>query len=531
MMHESHAPAPRCLRPRGFARARSGVPIPTGALAAAAALACSTLALAQKAAEPSAVPPHAQSAPAATAQAGGPTAPPAPTPPADPLLFKEGPWTIKVGIFAGTQVAVESNGFWGLSDVFAPSANYSRDRLWDESWFVPSVRVTYTASESLDFYAGLGIAATGNLGRDVFEQGNSGRVSLENAFGGVRLADAASDFSLDLSGGQQPYRYGTGMLIDLGAQNGNQRGAALVSPRRAWEYTGVARLTFGQFAADVFLLNYNEIGSNDPDTTLAGGKIEYRFEKSRADSFVGVGYVNAFDSTMPYIRAPLTIINDGRDGTETINPYLRIRPAGEALPGLYAALEGAYQWNDSIDLSAYAISAEVGHQWEGVALRPKLSYAFRLFSGDDPKTATLERFDPLFYDGSVHAFASGSNAALAFYNTNVQTHRLELSLTLSEADFLTLSYWRVDAAEIDSPLQFGQAGRLQFIDGKPALVSGVPSQHLSDDFYVEYVRALTANAYLTLGVGVSFPGDGLEGAAGRNLDPWAGGLVNLSFSF
>ena len=467
----------------------------------------------------------------ATQAPADPAAPPAASPQVDPLRFEHGPWTVKFGLFAGSQLVGENNAFWGLSDVFAPSANYSRNRVWDEAWLVPSVRVTYSGIDSIDLYAGLGLAATGNLGRDVFEQGNSGRVSLEGAYGGVVLKDAGLGFTLDLSGGQQTYRYGSGMLIDLGAQNGNQRGAALVSPRRAWEYTGIARFTAGRISADVFLLDYNEIGASDPDTTLAGGTFEYRFADASADAFVGVGYINAFESTMPYIRAPLTIIDDGRRDTQTINPYLRVKPLSDALPGLYAAIEGAYQWNDRIDLSAHAFSAEIGHQWEGAAMRPKLSYAYRIFSGDDPGTATLERFDPLFYDGGVHAFASGSNAALTFYNTNVATHRVSLNLALTPADYVTLSYWHVQAAETNSPLQFGQGGRLQFIDGQPVLVSGVPTDHLSDDIYLEYVRALTPNAYLTLGVGVSFPGSGLEAAAGRSLDPWAGGLVNLSFNF
>lgn len=464
-------------------------------------------------------------------------APPEPEPPAppldagDPLLFKQGPWTLKLDIFAGSQVAAESNSFWDLSEVFAPTADYSVDRVWDEVWFVPTLRAWYAASDSLEFYAGLGFAATGNIGRDVFDQGNAGRVSLENAYGGFRLTDAASGFTLDISGGQQEYSYGSGMLIYLGAQNGAQRGATLVSPRRSWQYTGVARLTADRLSADFFVLDYNAFGPTDPTTTLAGGKLEYRLSEKTNNSFLGMGYLYAFESTMPYVSAPVSIIENGRQDTQTVNPYLRLQPFEETLPGLYAALEGAYQWNDRIDLSSYAFSAEVGYQWTSSPLMPKLSYAYREFSGDDPNTAALERFDPLFYDGGVHAFASGSNAALAFYNTNVSSHRLSLSMTLTPADFLTLSYWRVDAAEENSPLQFGQGGRIEYIDGQPVLVSGVPTTHLSDDFYLEFVRALSPNAYLTFGVGVSFPGEGLEGAAGQPLDPWAGGLVNLTFQF
>lgn len=457
-----------------------------------------------------------------------PEAPPAPT---DPLLFREGAWTIKVGLFAGSQLVLEDNAFWGLSEVFAPTADYSKDRVWNEVWLIPSVRVDYQAARSLSLYAGLAPAATGTLGRDLFDQGEEGEVSLENAFGGIRLGGATSPVSLDLSGGQQPYRLGSGFLLDLGAQNGNRRGALLVAPRRSWEYSGIARLTAGRLGADAFLLNYNEITTADPDTSLWGGKLEYRLSETGGDEHIGIAYIQAYDSTMPYIRAPLTIIENGREGTQTINPYLRLRPLRGSAPGLTTALEGAYQWNNRINLSAYAISAEVSHQWDDAPLRPRISYAFRQYSGDNPATPVLERFDPLFYDGGVYAFASGSNAALTFYNTNVRSHRLSLNLSLTPQDLLTLSYWRVEAAQLNSPLQFGQGGRIVLVGGLPALVSGVPNQHLSDDLYLEYVRMLSANAYLTFGAGVSFPGEGLVMAAGRRLDTWLGGLVNLTFKF
>jgi hypothetical protein len=454
-----------------------------------------------------------------------------PAAPEDPLRFEEGPWTIKLELFAGTQVVVQGNSFWGLADVFSPGSDYSDDRVWNEAWAIPGVKVNYAASETFDLYGGLAVAATGNTGNDLFDQGNAGRLSLEQAFAGLKLKSGSSDTTLDISGGQQPYKMGTGFLIDLGAQNGNERGAVLVSPRRSWEYSGIAKVKSGRFSADAFVLNYNEITSDDPDTTLAGGKIEYALSTTAPDEFVGISYINAFDSSMPYVRAPLAIIENGREETQTINPYVRFRPLKESAPGLYAALEGAYQWNNRIDQKAHAISAEVGYQWENVAMRPKLSYAFREYSGDDPGTSDLERFDPLFYDGGVHAFASGSNAALAFYNTNVRTHRLSLNLMATQQDFFTFSYWRVEAAEENSPLQFGQAGRLELIDGQPVLVSGVPNEHLSDDLYAEYVRMISANVYLTVGAGVSFPGSGLEASAGRGLDVWAGALVNFTVKY
>ncbi|MBL9088376.1 MAG: hypothetical protein JNM10_14645 [Planctomycetia bacterium] len=418
----------------------------------------------------------------------------APAPPCDPLLVRRGCWTFKFGVFAGAQFVAEQEAFWGLSDAFAPTAAYEKDRTWGEFWAIPSVRATWTPGSCVEVYGGLAVAATGNLGRDLFEDGDDGRVSLENAFVGVKVVDPRTGWTIDASAGQQPYRLGTGMLIDLGAQNGDERGAVLVSPRRSWEWTGIVRASRGALSADVFALDYNEIDDEDPDTTLLGGKVELRLSETPGDEYAGLAYVNALDSTMPYIQAPLTILEDGRDGTQTVSAYLRLRPARCAVPGLYVGAELAYQWNDRIDLTAWAVSLEVGHQWTAAPLKPKLGYAFRRFSGDDPGTSGLERFDPLYYDGGVHAFASGSNAALAFYNTNVASHRLALSLAVSPRDTVNLGYWRVDAVEEDSPLQFGQGGRLQEIDGQLALVSGVPTRHLSDDLYVEWVRVLTPNA-------------------------------------
>lgn len=475
------------------------------------------------AADPDPVRPLPVEAPAEVA-----VVPPAPR---DPLLLRGACWTLKFGVFAGIQLVAEHDAFWGLSDVFAPTADYEKDRAWGEFWAIPSVRATYAPSPSLELYGGLAVAATGNLGRDLFEVGDDGRVSLEQGFVGLRATDVAGGWTFDVSAGQQPYRLGTGFLVDLGAQNGNERGAVLVSPRRSWECSGLVRVGRGPVSADAFVLDYNEIGADDPDTTLVGGKVELRLSEAPGDEYVGVAYVNAVDSTMPYIQAPLTILEDGREGTQTATGYVRLRPARCAVPGLYVSAEVAHQWNDRIDLSAWALSFEVGHQWASAPLRPRLGYAFRWYGGDDPSTDELERFDPLFYDGGVHAFASGSNAALAFYNTNVVSHRLSLQLTVSPCDTVTLGYWRVDAVETDSPLQFGQAGRLVEIDGQLAVVSGVPTRHLSDDLYLEYVRVVTRNVYLTLGAGASFPGDGLDASAGGTLDPWYGALVNLTFQF
>ena len=75
-------------------------------------------------------------------------------------------------------------------------------------------------------------------------------------------------------------------------------------------------------------------------------------------------------------------------------------------------------------------------------------------------TARNERFDPLYFNGSPGAWASGGNASLIFINSNLNVHRITVTLNPSPQDIVSLRYWRISANQLFSPLQFGQATRL-----------------------------------------------------------------------
>ena len=123
-----------------------------------------------------------------------------------------------------------------------------------------------------------------------------------------------------------------------------------------------------------------------------------------------------------------------------------------------------------------------------------------------------------------------SNGSLAFYNSNIISHRFRLELTLTPRDFVNLNYWYNQAEQTDSPLQFGQGARVGELDGTPALISGVPQSSLSHDFWLEHTRVLNQNWFLTWGVALSIPGDGIK-AVTRDPADWWGGLVNVTFNY
>ena len=98
----------------------------------------------------------------------------------------------------------------------------------------------------------------------------------------------------------------------------------------------------------------------------------------------------------------------------------------------------------------------------------------------------------------------------------------------TQQDTWTLRYAHIRANELNSPIQFGQATRVN-VNG--TIVSGVTNAHLSDDLFLEYSRIINRNTFLTAGVSVSFPGDGIDNVIGASADPWTGGFVNVVFNF
>lgn len=445
----------------------------------------------------------------------------------DPLAYSNDRVKVKFSIAGVAQANGVTGSWWNLSDTFAPSANYKPDRAWGESWIKPAVTTEFLLNDTARLYSGLSYVGSGNIGRDVFEQGNRGLFAIEDGYLGLRLGDRKESSELDISYGRQQYKIGSGMLISVGAYNGFERGATTSFARRAWEEAGLVKWSKGPLSVDGFYLNPNELRSSDTQTRLAGAKSELALGESQT---VGLAYMNVFESTLPYVAAPVQLIPNGREGLNTVHTFNRWNPINELAPAFYFAGDYAYQWNDRVNMSSNAFSGEIGNQLQSLPFAPKLAYTFRSFQGDDPSTAKFEKFDPLFYEGSPVLWATGSNGSFSFINSNLQSHKFFTSLSISERDTLSFHYWHIRADQLNSPIQFGQAGRIAVVGGEPQLVSGVANSHLSDDFYIENFRIISPNMFLTTGFAISIPGAGL-----RQLinDPatWCGGLVSFAFQY
>ncbi len=74
------------------------------------------------------------------------------TTPRDPLAYSNERVNVKVSVAGVAQANGVTGSWWGLSESFAPSANYKMDRAWGELWLKPGVNTDFILSDTVQLY-------------------------------------------------------------------------------------------------------------------------------------------------------------------------------------------------------------------------------------------------------------------------------------------------------------------------------------------------------------------------------------------
>ena len=317
------------------------------------------------------------------------------------LLLDHDGLTIRMHLQAGLNVVAEHNVFWNYADTFAPSAGFDSNKTWLEGYVLLGLSFTQELG-GVVAYGKVSAVASGTLGIDAYATGNTGRVTLEEGYLGLRSGEK-SDPSFDVSVGPREFKAGTGMLLANGGSSGFDRGALKLGPRKAWEMASIGRFGFDNFTGTAFYLDANEQNESDSHTRIVGGEFRYDGE---ANTFAGMTFGHVLKSDSPYPKAAPggigvpTLVAIGRDGLNFVNGYGRATPFGDSFENFFVAGDVAYQWNEDIDMRAWGGRVQVGYTFAEYSWAPTIAYSYQTFSGDDPSTSRLERFDPLYYEGS-----------------------------------------------------------------------------------------------------------------------------------
>lgn len=444
---------------------------------------------------------------------------PASTLPAGGLRWASGAWQSTLGLEANVYAYQMKGTWWGLPALGNPGFN--PERSYAELWLHPRLHAEYDLGGGNKAYGSVSLGLTQDIGENAFAVRNEGDAQLENAYVGWK--GRVGPGSLDLSVGRQPFTLGSGMLLYAGSSNGGEWGNAASAKRIAWERAAIARYSQSGWTAQAFWLDPNELPSTESETRVTGLSVEWQPQPTQR---AGLAWLHVPKSNFfyPGELAPFAFIEQGRKDLNVTHGWFDWQgipglPAGLSVRGEFALQRGEVtRLNGRVDdHEAHAAYLGTSYWFQQWPFAPKLSYGYGYFSGDDPKTTDrYERFDPMFWGNGLDNWWFGANGSYAFINSNVRFQRFTMDGYLSAQDIFKLQYVRTYAAELNSPIQFGQGVRFSGVSP----VVGVASAHLASEWMFQYVHVFKPTLVASAYVSRSTPGEGLRQITGAQSKAW-----------
>jgi hypothetical protein len=374
---------------------------------------------------------------------------------------------------------------------------------WFEGYAKPAISGSYRLKSSSEIYGKLSVVGERTYGSipDLYGSDVSS-FGPEDASIGWRSGKSlgSSENEVDVTIGRAQYRLGHGFLLWDGAAEGGSRGGYWTNGRKAFEFAAIGRVKPGPHLGEFFYLDKDELDENDTGTRILGGNYEY----SRGEhTTIGATYMKLFAHED---------IKPGRDGLNVFNVRAYTAPLPDR-PGLSFEFEYASERNgDALDSNAWTILG--AYQLGNITWKPKLSYRYAFFQGDDPTTSANEAFDPLllgFYDWG--SWWQGEIAGEYFLsNSNLKSHQFRAHVQPSDA--------------ISGGVIFFDFG----LDQPQAVAPTVTDKDVAfeTDFYTDWklTKQLTASILLAF----ANPGSAVEQATGRTAS-FRYGMVYLGYSF
>jgi hypothetical protein len=389
---------------------------------------------------------------------------------------------------------LHSDSWFGQSEAFLGADTDT----WGEFGAEVGLAWEYTRGQST-FFAELSGLYTATGGDDAsgltIGEEDSDQANTEQAHIGWRYDDPLAGLEEDtfsLSVGRQDYLIGTGLLIADGGSDGGEDGGWYLAMRKAFQETVIASLKSNSLVAEGFFIkNRPRRGGAQGDAT--GANFEYSFPGGITTGL-----------TCMVVDARLADVDDldiwsGRFGWNG--------PGG-------LELSGEYVLEDSSQVDADGWYGEIGWSFADSAWAPRVSYRYADFDGDDPNTATDERFREIAYGYTDYGswFQGEISGNYPLGNGNLQSHQFRIKAQANEA--LTLNFLYYDFA-------FNEPGGLD-----PA----VTSDDWGDEINFTADWAVSDNWYLIGVLAVLFPGDAAEQWVGGDED-WLSSMFYVSYSY
>ncbi len=384
-----------------------------------------------------------------------------------------------------------------------PGVDENLSDQWFEGYVKPALSATYTLASESEIYGKLSAVGERTYGSvpDAFGQDVSS-FGPEDLYIGWRSGKALTigENALDFTIGRSQYQLGHGFLLYDGAAEGGSRGGYWTNARKAFEFAAIGRLKPGPFTFEAFYLDKDELEESDSGSRLWGTNVEYSIGE---ETTLGATYMKwSADAE----------IRPERDGLNVFNVRAYTAPIPD-IPDLSFEFEYASERNgDALDSDAWMVQG--AYQLSDVSWKPKLSYRYAFFQGDDPATSANEAFDPLFlgfYDWGT--WWQGEIAGEYFLsNSNLKSHQVRAHVEPSEAVSGGLMFFKFS---LDQPASIG-----------PEVTSTDAAFEV--DAYVDW--KFNSNFTVSLLAAYADPGKAVQQSTGRTKN-FVYGMVYLGYSF
>jgi hypothetical protein len=379
-----------------------------------------------------------------------------------------------------------------------PSGDLSEN--WWESYARPALSATYPLRKG-ELYGKLSVVGERTFGAPpplVGEEASS--FQPEDAYIGWRSGTAlgVGENALDLTVGRAPYRIGQGYLLWDGGGEGGSRGGFWSGARKAWAFAAFGRFKPKNHTFEAFYLNRNEVPESETGTRLWGGNYEIALGESNT---LGASYLHFDSDSLPL-----------RDGMSVFNLRGYVAPF-KRLPDLSLGAEFAQEENGDL-LSSTAWMVQGAYELSKAKWKPKFSYRYAFFEGDDPATSQDESFDmlfPGFYDWGT--WWQGEIAGEYFLsNSNLISHQVRVHVVPSES------------------LGAGLIGYVFRADQPASLGPGVTSKDLATELDAYADVKVNSNFTVSVVAALGHPQQAAEQAFGR-FDDFTYGMIYVSYSY
>ncbi len=440
-----------------------------------------------------------------------------------PLLYDQGGTRLQFKLEALTLYYANNNAWYGRPDLMLAGnplvvgnpagAGYTD---WIETYVHYGVYGITPLAQNFYVYGGLSAITSGSYGQELFTDETRTYTGVEDAYVGFitgRTDEAGNRLAFNLSAGRQRFTLANAFLIANTASNGNERAALQANARWSSDLVVLGQLIWNNTKVEAFWVDPDELPVLDTGTTIAGVNVESIIQPGL---LVGATWLTVPDSTQNYF-SPTGTIAGSREGLNLWDArFTYAQPGGQ--PGFFGGAEVARQTNSNFDMEANAAYGEIGYSFAEARWSPSLSYRLSYFSGDDPATATYERWDPLVSGGTGEQWVQGANHFKVVQDSNVIAHRLQGRLRIAPRVELVPQLWAFYADQTNN------------IGGNPALT------FMTDDEY-GYEANLTVkwfasrNIYVHGHIAYTIPGQAVTNALGGSEEDWLSAMVFVRYAF